>query len=53
MSEATEKKVVGIFQRLKDDKLLAIAVIVFALSVTGVVLYLLFGRRKKQEAKKE
>jgi len=54
LSEKTaEKTVENIFEKIKNNKLLVIAVVIVAFSVAGVVLYLIFGRGKKEEAKKE
>lgn len=53
MSEPAEKTVKGMFQKIIDSKLLVIMIVIIACSFTGLILYLLFGRGKKEEAKKE
>jgi len=51
--ETAEKTVKGFFEKIKNRKVLAILIVLVSLSVAGVVLYLIFGRGKKQEAKKQ
>jgi len=53
LSEPAEKKLESIFEKIKDSKLAVIVIVVVACSFTGLILYLMFGRKKKTEAKTE
>lgn len=52
-SNLSEAKVKNIFEKIIESKTLTIVVVLFAFSVAGLILYLIFGRSKKKEEVKE